>query len=208
MRIKERFIFLKNNILSIESSGGVTGVSLINEGEIIDTLEGLSKNKMLAEWVSDILIKNNTVVGELSGIAIDIGPGGFTSLRAGLSLAKGLALSSSIPIVPVKLFDAVASEAYQYFSDIFYIAMHAYGKNFFMQPFKNGASLSDPIMSSNLEDLDSKQVVGYKLDNQIDCKRNFVPSSITIGQYAFEYFSSLATHDFSDLECLYLGSNF
>jgi tRNA threonylcarbamoyladenosine biosynthesis protein TsaB len=45
----------------------------------------------------------------LSGVAVSIGPGSFTGLRAGLALAKGLALANDIPIVGIPTLDVTAS---------------------------------------------------------------------------------------------------
>lgn len=46
-------------------------------------------------------------VENFQAIAIDIGPGMFTSLRVGLSLAKGFAFVHSIPIVAVNALDII-----------------------------------------------------------------------------------------------------
>ena len=68
-----------NNLLAIETSSDVTGVSLIVNGEPIDTSEDIIRNKNLAIWIYEILKKNSMQVQNLDGIAVDIGPGGFTS---------------------------------------------------------------------------------------------------------------------------------
>ncbi len=44
----------------------------------------------------------------LRGIAIAIGPGSYTGLRVGLSLAKGMALALDVPLVGVPTLDVVA----------------------------------------------------------------------------------------------------
>ncbi|MBR4768230.1 MAG: tRNA (adenosine(37)-N6)-threonylcarbamoyltransferase complex dimerization subunit type 1 TsaB [Lachnospiraceae bacterium] len=45
---------------------------------------------------------------ELDAVAVSMGPGSFTGLRIGASLAKGLAFSVDKPIVPVPTIDAMA----------------------------------------------------------------------------------------------------
>ena len=197
-----------NNLLAIETSSDVTGVSLIVKGKTIDTYEDVLKSRHLAEWTYEILKKYSIEVKDLDGVAVNIGPGGFTRLRAGLSIAKGLAMSSSLPIIPVRLFDAVAFDIGSKLSDTYTIAMHAYGKKFFMQSYNKTTNISDPSISSNLSDLSDETIIGYRLDSEIDCKINFTPSSVMIGLYAYSHFGSLATDDISSLECLYIGSNF
>jgi tRNA threonylcarbamoyladenosine biosynthesis protein TsaB len=44
----------------------------------------------------------------LTGVSVSIGPGSFTGLRVGLSVAKGLALVLHIPVIGVPTLDAAA----------------------------------------------------------------------------------------------------
>jgi tRNA threonylcarbamoyladenosine biosynthesis protein TsaB len=46
---------------------------------------------------------------DLTGLAVAIGPGSFTSLRIGLAAAKGMALGLKIPIVGVPSLDIIAA---------------------------------------------------------------------------------------------------
>jgi tRNA threonylcarbamoyladenosine biosynthesis protein TsaB len=45
----------------------------------------------------------------LSGVAVARGPGSFTGLRAGMAVAKGLALSRGLPLVGVPTLDVIAA---------------------------------------------------------------------------------------------------
>lgn len=45
----------------------------------------------------------------LSGVAVTRGPGSFTGLRVGLAVAKGLALTRSLPLIGVPTLDVVAA---------------------------------------------------------------------------------------------------
>lgn len=60
-------------------------------------------HRQLAETLNrkiDEILKNNSInMSELEGIVIYKGPGSFTGLRIGLSVANALAYSQSIPIV-------------------------------------------------------------------------------------------------------------
>ncbi|MFW6115526.1 MAG: tRNA (adenosine(37)-N6)-threonylcarbamoyltransferase complex dimerization subunit type 1 TsaB [Chloroflexota bacterium] len=47
--------------------------------------------------------------GQFSGVAVTKGPGSFTGLRIGMSMAKGLALAEQVPLVGVPTLDVVAA---------------------------------------------------------------------------------------------------
>lgn len=47
-------------------------------------------------------------LSKVSGLVVALGPGSFTGTRAGLSLAKGLSLANSLPLVGIPTPDALA----------------------------------------------------------------------------------------------------
>jgi tRNA threonylcarbamoyladenosine biosynthesis protein TsaB len=60
-------------------------------------------------FIDEVLQEGSVSAGELSGVAVSIGPGSFTGLRIGLSVAKGLHASTGIEIVPVPTLEALAT---------------------------------------------------------------------------------------------------
>ncbi|MGH2356522.1 MAG: tRNA (adenosine(37)-N6)-threonylcarbamoyltransferase complex dimerization subunit type 1 TsaB [Candidatus Limnocylindria bacterium] len=97
-------------ILAIESASADVSVSLATTaGEPIADDAWTSDQRQSAELLPRalaLLEHNGRGLHELSSVAVGIGPGSFTGLRVGMSLAKGLALALGIPIVGVPSLEA------------------------------------------------------------------------------------------------------
>ena len=63
----------------------------------------------LAPAIDQLFERTGTQPIDLTGIAVAIGPGSFTSLRIGVAAAKGLALALKIPLVGVPSLDILAA---------------------------------------------------------------------------------------------------
>ena len=101
----------KKNILSIETSSNICGVSLISKGECVEIIEEESNKKhaeILPEFYLELRNRTRFILDDIDAIAISIGPGSFTGLRIGLSFAKGLAFSKNLPIIPVSTIMSLA----------------------------------------------------------------------------------------------------
>ncbi|MEN3026463.1 MAG: tRNA (adenosine(37)-N6)-threonylcarbamoyltransferase complex dimerization subunit type 1 TsaB [Chlorobiota bacterium] len=101
-------------ILAIESSGEPLSVALY-EGDRLRELSVVAAprahDRMAAELVRRLQEDHNLEVPQLHAVAISAGPGSFTSLRIGASLAKGLCFGSSPVLVPVPTLEALAEAA-------------------------------------------------------------------------------------------------
>ena len=103
-----------NTILAVETSSNICGISLIENGSFIDSIDQ-KKTKQHAEILPDLYkdLQNRTnfSLSNIDAIAVSIGPGSFTGLRIGLSFAKGLAFSNNLPIIPISTMMALAYNA-------------------------------------------------------------------------------------------------
>lgn len=63
---------------------------------------------VLLPWIASLLAEGGIDYTALDAIAVDRGPGGFTSLRLGLSVAQGIALAHDLPVHPVSSLAALA----------------------------------------------------------------------------------------------------
>ncbi|MGB0849677.1 MAG: tRNA (adenosine(37)-N6)-threonylcarbamoyltransferase complex dimerization subunit type 1 TsaB [Bacteroidia bacterium] len=100
--------------LLIESSGDVCSVAVSIDGAIVSeksVLEANSHSTYLATFVNEVLLDVGFKVSELDAIVIGGGPGSYTGLRIGCSLAKGLCFGANIPLIACSTLRALASAA-------------------------------------------------------------------------------------------------
>lgn len=98
-------------ILNIDTSTSVCSVALARNGKVIATKEnneGLNHSVLLGSYVDEILQENSLKVQNLDAIAISMGPGSYTGLRIGVSLAKGLCFGGGKPLIAIPTLQALA----------------------------------------------------------------------------------------------------
>lgn len=99
------------SILAIETATMVCASAIV-QGGIILSEASLEERYVHAEklmtQVDTVLRKSGLFMHQLDGIAISIGPGSFTGLRIGLSVAKGLAFAMEKPLIAVPTLQAIA----------------------------------------------------------------------------------------------------
>ena len=101
-------------LLALDTSTRYAGVALVNEDRVVASHAWHSTYNHTAELmpaVVKILEHGRLKAAELDGVAVALGPGGFSALRVGISAAKGLALAAKKPIIGVGTLDL---EAYAY----------------------------------------------------------------------------------------------
>ena len=100
-------------LLAIESSSNVYRVVLGREREvvfdsIVDNCE--SSLRTLDALLSCGLEKLNADASEIEGVAINVGPGSLTFVRAGISFVNALAFSLKVNIYPFNWFEIIAHQ--------------------------------------------------------------------------------------------------
>ena len=98
-------------ILNIETSTTVCSVALAIDGKSVackENNEGLNHSILLGCYVDELLKENQLTVSHLDAVAVSMGPGSYTGLRIGVSLAKGLCFGANIPLIAVPTLQALA----------------------------------------------------------------------------------------------------
>ena len=101
-------------LLALDTSTRYAGVALVEEDRVVASRtwhSPVNHTTELMPAVAHLLESRGLTAGQLDGIAVALGPGGFSALRVGISAAKGLALVAKKPIVGVGTLDL---EAYPY----------------------------------------------------------------------------------------------
>lgn len=97
-------------LLAIDTSSDRAGLALF-DGEALHECAWPADRRQTTEVpprIAELLAGAGLAPADLGGVAVAIGPGTFTGLRVGLSLAKGLAMAARVPIVGVSTLRAAA----------------------------------------------------------------------------------------------------
>jgi tRNA threonylcarbamoyladenosine biosynthesis protein TsaB len=100
-------------ILNLETSSKNCSVCLSFKGKLITSFDSEDNSyrhsELLTTSIQNILNKNNLTVKDLSAVSVGIGPGSFTGLRIGLSVAKGLCYPHNIKLIGISSLKIIAN---------------------------------------------------------------------------------------------------
>ena len=100
-------------ILNIETSSKNCSVCLSSKGNLVTSFdledEAYRHSELLTSSIQNILSQNNLDVSGLSAVSVGIGPGSFTGLRIGLSVAKGLCYPHNIDLIGISSLKIIAN---------------------------------------------------------------------------------------------------
>ena len=93
-----------STILCIESGTDVCSAAIARNGRLLslrESTEGRQHASNLAVYVDELLKSNNMEIADIDAVAISKGPGSYTGLRIGTSLAKGLCYAQNKKLIAV-----------------------------------------------------------------------------------------------------------
>lgn len=101
-------------ILNIETSTAVCSAALTEGDEVLfeqHSFEGPSHASLLGVYVEKALQWAKAQGRTLDAVAVSCGPGSYTGLRIGVSVAKGLCFGADIPLISVPTLTLLADTA-------------------------------------------------------------------------------------------------
>ncbi len=101
-------------VLAIETATAVCGAALVERGEVLceQAVEAPQiHSEKIVGLIDGVLKSSNMVMRNVDGICVSIGPGSFTGLRIGLSVAKGLSFAGDKPLIGISTLESLAWHA-------------------------------------------------------------------------------------------------
>ena len=158
-------------ILNIETSTAVCSAALTEGEEVLfeqHSFEGPSHASLLGVYVENAIQWAKNQGRKLDAVAVSSGPGSYTGLRIGVSVAKGLCFGAGIPLISVPTLSLLAATAvrkmhgatdYRYCAMIDARRMEVYAALF-------DASLH-PVRTAMADIVDAQTYAGYLAEGKV-----------------------------------------
>ena len=98
-------------ILALDAALARCSAAVVVDGDVAALRQGAGgrgQPATLPVMVREVLAQAGLKAEALDGVAVTVGPGSFTGLRAAIALAQGIALSAGRPVVGVTVGEALA----------------------------------------------------------------------------------------------------
>ncbi len=98
------------NILGFDTSTEACAVGVITDVECVSRFELTPRRhtECVLPWSEELLAQAEIDKTQLHAIAVGVGPGAFTGVRLAVSLAQGMALGLSLPMIGVSTLACIA----------------------------------------------------------------------------------------------------
>lgn len=132
-----------NAVLALDTSTEQCSVAL-KVGERVVTRAAITPrehSQRILAFVQEVLAEQQIELSAVDALVVGHGPGSFTGVRIGVSVAQGLAFSQNLPVIPVSTLTALAQQAIRsHGSEQIISAIDARMQEIYVAPFinKNG----------------------------------------------------------------------
>ena len=210
-------------ILNIETSSMNCSVSLSIEGNLLSNFDieedKYRHSELLTTSIKDILDQNNYSVKDLSAVAVGIGPGSFTGLRIGFSVAKGLCYPHNIKLIGISSLKILANSINQNFREVISLVKDK-GEFFYITKFDKElnetskpkiekidnrflSQYTDNSYCIVVNSKDSLEYIKSSTDSEIEITRQSI-SSINMIDLSYKSFQEKRFEDLAYFEPFYI----
>src|SRR5688572_11206586 len=101
-------------ILALEFSSARRSVAVVTEGQAFEAVSETNARSTTAfALIGDVLKTSGLDRRDIDCIAIGLGPGSYTGVRVGISIAQGWQIATGVKLVGVSSADAIAEQAWR-----------------------------------------------------------------------------------------------
>ncbi|MDE6294552.1 MAG: tRNA (adenosine(37)-N6)-threonylcarbamoyltransferase complex dimerization subunit type 1 TsaB [Muribaculaceae bacterium] len=101
-------------IINIETSSKICSVAVTSDGMIeyhVESDHDMEHARLLGKYVENAMADMARREVSPDAVAVSAGPGSYTGLRIGMSLAKGLCFANDIPLITINTLEILAVKA-------------------------------------------------------------------------------------------------
>jgi tRNA threonylcarbamoyladenosine biosynthesis protein TsaB len=168
-------------ILALDTSTDLCSVIVIanekTKSKIKTHLKQIHAEKIVF-MIEQVLGNINKQISDISSVAVSIGPGSFTGLRIGLSVAKGLCYAINKPLITVPTLDALALKAF----DICKLLSKYERQNLYICPILNAKQNDFYYSIYKFESDKINRITEYQVGTIDEIKNKLVNKTILIGE--------------------------
>lgn len=98
-------------ILHIETATNICSVALSDDDKLLSLRETAKVNthsELTTVFINEVLSESKTEINKIDAVAVSMGPGSYTGLRIGVSVAKGLCYALDKPLISIGTLTSMA----------------------------------------------------------------------------------------------------
>ena len=205
-------------ILAFDTTNSTLSVAILEDQKILTKTTILDSGKqaeLLIPEIEKALKETKIWYQDLDAIAATQGPGSFTGVRIGLTVARTLKIATNKPLILINALEVLAHKRRHQNQEIF-VAIDAKMDELFIASFKSKNGILEPILASQLikqEEIKNflpkenyilcgtgKKIIAELTGKEIDASEEIARAD-TVGLLALEKFNR---KDECDIDAIYL----